>query len=111
MMNDPGSDASSPGACNLQPTGHWRVVPLLMMLVALGHFNRIGMSVAGTERIIPQYGILPHEMGLVYSAFLVIYTLAMVPGGWFGDRFGPRARLVCSGLTLAAQASGLSIAD
>ena len=30
----------------------WRIVALLMLCVALGHFNRIGMSVAGTERIL-----------------------------------------------------------
>ena len=110
-MSTSGLDSPAPGSSNSSRPAHWRVVPLRMMLVALGHFHRIGMSVAGTGRIIPQHGILPHEMGLVSSAFLVIYTLAMVPGGWFSDRFGPRARLVCSGLTLAAQASGLSIAD
>jgi len=68
-----------------------------MLVAAVGHFNRIGMSVAGAERIIPQYEIPPAQMGLVYSAFLFCYTLAMLPGGWFIDRFGARAALAVFG--------------
>ena len=51
----------------------------------------------GTERIIPGYGIDPDKMGLVYTAFLIFYTLAMFPGGWFIDRFGPRTALLLLG--------------
>jgi MFS transporter, ACS family, D-galactonate transporter len=74
-----------------------RTVPLLMLVVACGHFNRVGISVAGTERLIPVYGISPTQMGLVYTAFLIFYTLAMLPGGWFIDRFGPRLALLFLG--------------
>jgi MFS family permease len=73
--------------------GHRQIVALLMLVAALGHFNRVGMSVAGAERIIPQYDLEPAQMGLVYSAFLFCYTLAMLPAGWFIDRFGARAAL------------------
>src|SRR5207244_5397104 len=72
----------------------WRIVALLMLVVALGHFNRIGMSVAGTARIMSQYGLKETQMGLVYSAFLLCYTLAMLPGGWLIDRWGARAALM-----------------
>lgn len=77
-------------------------VPLLMLVVACGHFNRIGISVAGTERIIPDQGVTPERMGLVYSAFLACYTLAMLPGGWFIDRCGARAALLLWGFGSAA---------
>jgi MFS transporter, ACS family, D-galactonate transporter len=76
-----------------------RTVLLLMCVVACGHFNRVGISVAGTERIIPAYGLSAENMGLVYSAFLIFYTLAMFPGGWFIDRFGPRRALVLLGFS------------
>ncbi len=76
-----------------------RTVLLLMCVVACGHFNRVGISVAGTERIIPAYGISAEKMGMVYSAFLVFYTLAMFPGGWFIDRFGARRALVLLGFS------------
>jgi ACS family D-galactonate transporter-like MFS transporter len=78
-------------------SGVRRTVPLLMLVVACAHFNRVGISVAGTERIMPEYGIAPKNMGLVYTAFLVFYTLAMLPGGWFIDRFGPRRALLLLG--------------
>jgi MFS transporter, ACS family, D-galactonate transporter len=87
-------DAPSAG----NPTGrHWHLVRLLMLVAALGHFNRVGMSVAGAERIIPQYHLEPAQMGLVYSAFLFCYTVAMLPGGWFIDRCGARAALAVFG--------------
>jgi len=74
-----------------------KTVFLLMLVVACAHFNRVGIAVAGTERIIPEYGIDPAMMGLVYSAFLVIYTLAMLPGGLLIDRFGARRALLVLG--------------
>ena len=74
--------------------GSWRVVVLLMLVVGLGHFNRIAISVAGAERIIRENGIDAARMGWVYSAFLALYTLAMLPAGWFIDRVGARATLI-----------------
>ena len=68
----------------------WRIVPLMMVFVALAHFNRVSISVAGTEKIIDPDFITAQQMGLVYSAFLLLYTLLMIPGGWFIDRFGPK---------------------
>ncbi len=69
----------------------WKIVPLLMLVITLAHFNRLSISVAGAEQIIQPGFISETEMGLVYSSFLLLYTLFMVPGGWFADRFGPRA--------------------
>lgn len=88
--------------------GAWRVVVLLMLVVALGHFNRIAISVAGAERIIAENGLDATRMGQVYSAFLLFYTLAMVPAGWLIDRFGPRATLIafCLGSALFVAATG-----
>jgi len=76
-----------------------KTVFLLLLVVACAHFNRVGITVAGTERIIPEYGIDPAKMGLVYSAFLAIYTLAMLPGGLLIDRFGARRALLGLGFS------------
>jgi MFS transporter, ACS family, D-galactonate transporter len=86
-----------------------RTVPLLMMVVALAHFNRIGISVAGSERIVHALGDDTEKMGQVYSAFLLLYTLAMLPGGWFIDRFGPRMALLvlCLGSTVFVVLTGV----
>jgi len=73
-------------------------VPLLMLVAACGHFNRVGISVAGAERMIPEHGISPDKMGMIYSAFLLAYTAAMIPGGFLIDRLGARAVLILWGL-------------
>jgi MFS family permease len=69
-----------------------------MLVAACGHFNRVGISVAGAERMIPDQGISPEKMGMIYSAFLLAYTAAMIPGGILIDRLGARAVLVLWGL-------------
>jgi MFS family permease len=71
----------------------WSVVVLLMALCFISHMNRVSMSTAADERIMAQYGITTTQMGTVYSAFLLVYTLFMLPGGWFIDRFGVRVAL------------------
>jgi MFS transporter, ACS family, D-galactonate transporter len=86
------SPAHLPAA--LSTRGVWRVVGLLMLVVGLGHFNRIAISVAGAERLISENGIDATRMGQIYSAFLLFYTLAMVPAGWLIDRVGARATLI-----------------
>jgi MFS transporter, ACS family, D-galactonate transporter len=77
-----------------QPTSvRWRIVGLLMALCFISHMNRVSISVAADERLMQQYAISEKQMGVVYSAFLMVYTLFMIPGGTFIDRFGPRLAL------------------
>lgn len=75
----------------------WRIVAMLLASAALVHFNRISISVAGNERLQSQFGIPETTLGNLYSAYLIAYTLLMTPGGWFIDRFGPRAALLIVG--------------
>lgn len=75
----------------------WGLVTLMLMMVAAAHFNRVSISVAGTDAIIPQHHIEPTRMGLVYSAYLLFYTMMMSPGGWFIDRYGTRIALFVVG--------------
>src|SRR5262245_22270902 len=79
----------------------WRILLLMMAFVALAHFNRVSMTVAGAEKIIRKDFISEPEMGIIYSAYLFPYTLFMVPGGWFIDRFGPRVAWMVAGLGAA----------
>lgn len=81
---------------------NWRIVALLMALCFISHLNRISMSVAGDERIMKQYSLAPEKMGMVYSAFLLVYTVFMIPGGFFIDRFGARTALAVMGFGSAA---------
>jgi MFS family permease len=87
----------------------WLIVLMLMLLAVLAHFNRISMSVAGAERFIPQGLIDPQRMGQIYSVFLLIYTICMLPGGWLIDRVGPTNALTCmaGGMGLCVVLTGL----
>src|SRR5438034_4474817 len=86
----------------IQPTAvRWRILLLLMAVCFISHFNRASIASAGDERIMKQFGISTEQMGVVYSAFLVVYTVFMIPGGFFIDRFGPRVALAGMGLGTA----------
>jgi MFS family permease len=78
----------------------WSIVLLLMALAGLAHFNRIAISVAGAEVFIGEGGISETRMGWVYTAFLIVYTLGMIPGGWLIDRIGPVRALTGLGLVM-----------
>lgn len=79
---------------------NWRIVLLLMGYAAIGHFNRVGISVAGDELFIPKLGISEPRMGWVYTAFLIVYTIGMLPAGWLIDRIGAGRALALFGMTM-----------
>ena len=78
----------------------WRIIVLLMGYAAVGHFNRISITVAGDERFIPRLGITETQMGWVYTTLLIVYTMAMLPAGWLIDRIGAGRALTLFGLTM-----------
>jgi sugar phosphate permease len=75
----------------------WVIVLMLMAFAFISHFNRVSIATAGDTRIMKQYGISPFRMGIIYSAFLVTYTIFMIPGGLLIDRLGARAALMTVG--------------
>jgi MFS family permease len=79
-----------------------------MLFVGLAHFNRISISVVGAEQIIPLGLLTEQQMGFVYSAFLLVYMLAMIPAGWFIDRYGAYSGWILLGIgsTLGAILTG-----
>jgi MFS family permease len=97
MRDEPRTDAEPAPTSMTWP--RWRLVFLLMAICFSAHFNRISMAVAGDMRIMEEYALSPTRMGSVYSAFLLAYTLFMIPGGWLIDRRGPRVamQVVCLG--------------
>lgn len=81
------------------------IIVLLMGFTFMNHFNRVSMASAGDTAIMTQYDISPTRMGVVYSAFLLMYTIGMFPGGLLIDRIGTRAALL-----FVAFGSGLFVA-
>ena len=71
---------------------------MLMGFTFLGHFNRVGITVAAKANFIGPGLLTEVQMGQVYSAFLWVYTLCMLPGGWVIDWIGPRRAMTAMGL-------------
>ncbi len=93
---------NTPATSSLTASARWRIVVMLMGYSALAHFNREGLAVAGNEVFIKKLGISEVEMGWVYTSFLIVYTIGMLPGGWLIDRLGSAKVMTLFGLTMGA---------
>ena len=92
----------APSLTSLSLFSRWRIVILLMGFAGLAHFNRVGISVAGSEVFIKHLGISKTEMGWVYTTFLIVYTIGMLPGGWLIERIGAAKALTLLGLSMGS---------
>jgi MFS transporter, ACS family, D-galactonate transporter len=91
----------SPSFLSLSPLIRWRIVLMMMVFAGLAHFNRVGISVAGDEVFLDKkVGVSETQMGWVYTTFLIVYTIGMLPGGWLIDRIGAAKSLTLLGLTM-----------
>jgi sugar phosphate permease len=78
----------------LKPTGtRWMVLFLISLMYLLTYMDRSNISVAAPA-IAKEFGLSKTAMGFVFSAFLWAYAIGQIPGGWLGDRFGPRRVLL-----------------
>jgi sugar phosphate permease len=67
----------------------WFVLLLLCLMYLITYLDRV--SLANTAPLIStEYHFDKATMGVIFSAFIWAYALFQVPGGWLGDRFGPR---------------------
>jgi ACS family glucarate transporter-like MFS transporter len=74
-------------------TAHQRWIAAMMFgLSVINYFDRTILSVAAPG-MMKEFSLSPTSMGVVFSAFLVSYTLFMTPGGRWSDRFGARNML------------------
>ncbi|HXY42002.1 MAG TPA: MFS transporter, partial [Vicinamibacteria bacterium] len=71
------------------PRRQWRWVALLCATASAAYLCRVNVSVAGAL-LMGELQLSQAEMGRVFSAFLLGYTLFMVPGGLLSDRWGTR---------------------
>ncbi len=53
------------------------------------YMDRSNISVAAPA-IAKEFALSKTAMGWVFSAFTIAYALGQFPGGWLGDRIGPR---------------------
>src|SRR6202790_497010 len=75
---------------NGQPArDRYRVVVLLVLLLAITYLDRVCISVAG-PRMQEDLHISPIGWGWVTGVFTISYCLFEIPTGILGDRLGPR---------------------
>ena len=67
----------------------WRWVALLSLTAIASYLARVNITVAG-EQIMSEFSLTQPQMGRVFSAFVLGYALAMIPGGALADRWGTR---------------------
>ncbi len=80
-MNSPGESRTS--------HERWLVLLLLCLMYLITYLDRVSMANTA-PMIIKEFGFSKVQMGIIFSAFIWSYALFQVPGGWLGDRFGPR---------------------
>jgi ACS family glucarate transporter-like MFS transporter len=67
----------------------WVILALLFAISVITYIDRVNISVTARQ-MMPALGLTDLEMGQVFSAFVLGYALCQIPGGWLGDRWGPR---------------------
>jgi sugar phosphate permease len=73
-----------------RPTGiRYRVLWLAVIVYMITYMDRICIGHAASE-IRREFGFDIVTMGWIFSGFNWSYALFQIPGGWLGDRFGPR---------------------
>ena len=70
----------------------WGLVLLLAATATAAYLCRVNISVAGAL-VMQEFGLSQAQMGRVFSAFLLGYTLLMLPGGMLADVWGARRTL------------------
>src|SRR5947208_12228842 len=93
--------------------GRWYILLLISLMYLITYLDRVNISTVAPV-ISKEFNFDKATMGIIFSAFVWSYALFQVPGGWMGDRFGPRRVLAvivsyCSvimALTLIAIGAG-----
>ena len=67
----------------------WRILLLLLLISIITYIDRVNISVTARQ-MMPALGLTDLQMGQIFSAFVFGYALFQIPGGWLGDRWGPR---------------------
>lgn len=79
-----------PATRTARPTSvRWRIMALLTLTTAIATLGRLNLGVLG-KYIQDDFAFNTETMGWIFSAFAFAYHPLQIPGGWAGDRYGPR---------------------
>ncbi|VXC99238.1 putative sulfoacetate transporter SauU [Sphingomonas sp. 8AM] len=93
MVEPAAPGVESAGEQAVRPTRVRHAVLWLTVLAYLiTYMDRVVIATAAPS-IQKEYGFSLVTMGWIFAAFQFAYALFQIPGGWLGDRFGPRRAL------------------
>jgi ACS family glucarate transporter-like MFS transporter len=73
-----------------KPTNvRWAIMACVVMVTVLTYLDRLNLGIAG-KYLQDELSLSTQQMGWVFSAFLLGYSIFQVPGGWAGDKYGPK---------------------
>jgi MFS transporter, ACS family, glucarate transporter len=109
--NAPSAELIPPSSATVGPPTNvrWRILSIVMFIMAVTALNRLNMSIAG-KNIAEEFSFDTITMGSVFSTFLWGYGLFQIPWGWICDRYGPRRTLTASMLCFAVGAAAMGAA-
>lgn len=73
----------------------YRMLALIWLTLLISYFDRVNLSLAAPV-LSEDLGLSKGQLGLLFSAFFLGYTLMQIPGGYLGDRFGQKWIIVIS---------------
>ncbi|MGI4797207.1 MAG: MFS transporter, partial [Janthinobacterium lividum] len=65
-------------------TRRFRIYVLMFLLAAINYIDRSALSVAAAP-LSQEFRLDPVQMGYLFSSFLWLYVLCLVPMGWIVD--------------------------
>jgi MFS family permease len=83
----------NPQPNELPPRAERRVLGFAVTLAIITYVDRVCISQAAPF-LQEELRLTASQMGLAFSAFAWAYALFEIPGGWLGDRIGPRKVLL-----------------
>src|SRR5262245_17310133 len=79
----------TPPVAQTQTRKRYIVIVFAVTLAIITYIDRVCISQA-SGHIERDLGLKKEQMAWVFTAFTLSYALFEIPGGWLGDRFGPR---------------------
>jgi sugar phosphate permease len=70
----------------------WYILFMVSLMYLVTYMDRVNIS-SVAPLVAKEFGFTKIQMGIIFSMFTWGYALFQVPGGWVGDKFGPRTVL------------------
>ena len=71
----------------------WLVLGVSWIVFFVAFLDRVNLSVA-MPLISKEFSLSPEQVGYLFSAFFISYTVFQIPGGYLSDKVGPKKVLL-----------------